>query len=333
MGHPRAAVDRDAIRERAAVRTAVEVRWPGQTCVVAATGPSLTQEVADRCKGLPVVAVSDAYRLMPWAPVMHSADTDWWKVHNGCPDFAGEKWTLRKEYNDQAVIEKYGLKAIHERHSNGFSLNQHWVMSGENSGLQAINLAILMGAARVVLVGFDMRIVEGRRHFFGDHPAPLRNNDYRKLLGYFRNAAANMPDGIEVINCTPGSAIAHFPFMSLEDALAGKPVPIPEPPKVIDRMKIVYTGLHCGTGISDGNERDHIVIFGHTFPKGAAVEVTDQRAISKLPGHPYFRAVPDEPATVVLPAEAPEIGAAQKEPENALLAAEPKPRKRGKRSE
>jgi hypothetical protein len=38
-----------------------------------------------------------------------------------------------------------------------------------------MGLAFLFGAARIVLVGYDMREVDGRRHFFGSHPRPLRD--------------------------------------------------------------------------------------------------------------------------------------------------------------
>lgn len=60
--------------------------------IILATGPSMSQAVADSARGFgTVIAVSDAYRLAPWADCLVSADTAWWKHHN--PDFAGPKFS------------------------------------------------------------------------------------------------------------------------------------------------------------------------------------------------------------------------------------------------
>lgn len=268
------------------MKVLAEPRWPGATVVVAATGASLTPEVAEtvRASGVPAIAVSDAWRLLPWAEVLHSADTAWWRHHNGCPEFAGERWTVRKETNSDELIERYGLKAIKERHGDRFSTTPSIVCSGENSGYQAANLAILFGAARVVLVGFNMQ----GTHFFGDHPAPLRNGNPLKFVGYFRNAAAKLPPGVEIINATPDSALDCFPIMSLDDALAGVPVPVPvvEIPEEPSPMKYAYIGegMTCHA-------------FGIDWEHGAPVEVTDAYALKKLATHAHFMAVPDAPVT------------------------------------
>jgi hypothetical protein len=101
----------------------------------------------------------------------------------------------------------------------GFSRRQDVIHYGHNSGFQALNLAILLGAARIVLVGFDMRIVDGRRHFHGDHPHPLINADPRRFVPHFERAAASLPVGVEILNATPGSALTCFPAADLDEAL------------------------------------------------------------------------------------------------------------------
>lgn len=114
---------------------------------------------------------------------------------------------------------------------DGFSLDSSLIHYGGNSGFQAVNMALhfldfVARPARIVLVGFDMRMVEGRRHFFGDHPAPLRQTSggYRRWPEEFHRAAAALPKSIEIVNCTPGSAITCFPQMPLEEALRGSDV-------------------------------------------------------------------------------------------------------------
>jgi hypothetical protein len=199
-------------------------RWEGQTVVVAAPGPSLTAEVAERCRGFPVIAVQDAYRLIPWADVLYGCDAAWWNIHGGrgAGDFAGEKWSSHDGgTNDKTLAaETYGLHLVAGAHGEGFSTDPAAIHYGSNSGFQAVNLAILWGAARIVLVGFDMRTVDGKRHFFGDHPPGLTNEaDFASFIPPFVRAAAALPAGVSIVNATPDSALTCFPMGALDDAL------------------------------------------------------------------------------------------------------------------
>jgi hypothetical protein len=201
----------------------VTPRWSG-IAIVAATGPSLTKEVAEQCRGQNCIAVSDAYKLLPFAQVLYSCDVAWWKYHAGCPHFAGEKWSSHGfNSNDKSQIStKYGLKLIHGEHFKGFSFKPDRLHYGSNSGFQAVNLALLFGATTVVLVGFDMRFVNGKQHFFGSHPPPLnRSTAFQRFIDQFKVAAKNLPKGVEVINCTPGSAMTVFPIRDLKEVLDG----------------------------------------------------------------------------------------------------------------
>ena len=84
---------------------------------------------------------------------------------------------------------------------------------GSNSGFQAINLAMLMGAKTVLLVGFDFH----GSHFFGTHPAELGNPVFADFLPEFNYAAENLPPEYSIINCTEGSHLGCFPFGRLDD--------------------------------------------------------------------------------------------------------------------
>lgn len=200
---------------------------------MAATGPSLTVEAANACaaSGWPIVAVNDAYRLLPGAAVLYACDAAWWDVHGGCPGFRGEKWSshsagLMAPQNDKAACQaRYGLSLVAGADGPGFSLDPDRIHYGSNSGFQAINLAILFGARTIVLVGFDMR---GRTHFFGRHPLPLNQMDesrpgFERYIRYFVEAATTLPPHVRILNATPGSALTCFPMVTLDDALNGGP--------------------------------------------------------------------------------------------------------------
>lgn len=166
------------------------------TFAVLATGPSMSQEQADyvrgRCK---VVAVCNAYTLAPWAEALVCNDGIWWKVHPEALKFAGRKFCGQAWPGTEFLRGERGFPA------------------GCNSGYQGIRVAGLLGATRILLLGFDMH----GSHFFGAHPAPLRNSTPQK----FKSMASQFRlwRGCPVINCSPGSALQVFPVADLKAAL------------------------------------------------------------------------------------------------------------------
>lgn len=94
---------------------------------------------------------------------------------------------------------------------------------GASSGHTAACLAAVMGAARVVLVGFECAAPGGRTHGHGDythHDTGIYAGQF--LPGWSALAPAFDRLGVEVINATPGSAITDFPFADLGEALRGE---------------------------------------------------------------------------------------------------------------
>lgn len=204
----------------------IDRRWAGRRCIVAASGPSLTPEVAAACQGDRVIAVNDAYKLLPWADVLYACDAAWFEAHNGSPKFAGEKWSshgLSPKNDKTGIADKFGLRVIAGEDREGFSLDPARIHYGHNSGYQAVNLAILFGADPIILVGFDMRAVDQRLHFFGNHPAPLRTSaPFAQWRARFHQAAQMLGSTPRIINCTPESALKCFPMMPLAEALDGR---------------------------------------------------------------------------------------------------------------
>jgi hypothetical protein len=89
-----------------------------------------------------------------------------------------------------------------------------------SSGHSAACLAAIMGARRIVLVGFEGQFIDGRSHGHDDY----RVSDAlvftaRFLPGWKGLAPAFERLGVELVNATPRSAIAEFPFVSLSEAL------------------------------------------------------------------------------------------------------------------
>ncbi len=104
----------------------------------------------------------------------------------------------------------------------GLSFDPRKLHCGGNSGYQAVNLAVLMGATRIALLGYDMRFgPNGEKHWHADHRD--RNPEENRLAIWARAFETMDLDlkraGVAVVNCTPGSAIACFPHADINDVL------------------------------------------------------------------------------------------------------------------
>lgn len=198
----------------------VEKTWAGRTAVCLASGPSLTKEQVEAVRGLPTVAVNDCYLIAPWADVAYFADSKWWAWHKERPEFkgfAGQRCTIWTHGNAVSDPQIYMLR---NGGAEGLSADPAAINTGSHSGYQAVNIVSLAGARRILLLGYDCRQVNGRKHFFGDHPDKTEP-PYSAIRARYH---AIVPDakrlGIEIINCTPGSAIDAFPRGDLATVLA-----------------------------------------------------------------------------------------------------------------
>lgn len=194
----------------------VPPEWKGGTAVCIGGGPSLTSAQVDYCRGKArVLAINDAYRLAPWADMLYGCDDKWWSWHSEAAEFAGLKVTQGRNKRAPACVRRVDI----DTRGKGLSRDPARIHGGKNSGYQAVNLAYLLGAARILLLGYDMRLVESRAHWFGDHPDRIRSN-YENWITNFQTIAAQLPElGVEIINCTPGSALRCFPMRVLEEVI------------------------------------------------------------------------------------------------------------------
>jgi len=173
------------------------------TWAILASGPSMSQEVADSVKGLKVIAVSNTYELAPWADILVSSDRTWWTNHPKAKDFTGEKFCGLCIETPKEVKKFPGA------------------MSGSNSGLLALQVAVSKGAKRILLFGVDL----GGSHYFGDHPPPLKNPTPQRFDVFKKQFNGYRPSGVEIYNCSPNSALKAYPFKDPEEFLP-KPPPV-----------------------------------------------------------------------------------------------------------
>lgn len=220
----------------------IDPEWVGYTAVCIASGPSLTLDQVNVVKawrerdGCRVIVINDNYLLAPWADALYFADVRWWEHHRDKPffrDFPGRKISIENgagRFADCTVLKNMSL-------TNGtmgrLSKDPTGIYTGQNSGYQAIGVAILYGCRRIILLGYDMRAKEvpitepgksGVRmsnHWFGEHPWPSDPGSYRFFREEFaRMAVTAKMAGLEILNATPGSALESFPMVTLEEIVS-----------------------------------------------------------------------------------------------------------------
>lgn len=190
----------------------VPKKWyAAQDVIVLGGGPSLKGFDWKRLVPHIVIGCNDAYQLgtavtnvcvfgdMPWY-LRHREQLARWPnpVVTNQPSLHVSKieWllTLRR---DKTGLSKTGL-----------SWNQ-------STGATAINLALLLGAQRVLLLGFDCKTdVEGNTNYHANNIGNPNSASYARFKKGFRTIAESLPGTYpdrEIINLGPDSAVDAFP--------------------------------------------------------------------------------------------------------------------------
>jgi len=155
--------------------------------------------------------------MAQWADVLYACDGPWWDeyIEEVRRSFPGDCWT-----QDLDSSNRYKLSYVAARKGPGLG-KEKIIHTGENGGYQAMNLAYLLGASKIILLGMDMQKTGNKCHWHGEYPSPLnRHSPYNKWVKNFDSLARDLYDaGVEVINATRTSALNCFKKVNLEDAL------------------------------------------------------------------------------------------------------------------
>jgi hypothetical protein len=193
--------------------------WPGETAFLLGGGPSLRGFDAEVLRGRGrVIAINNSFLLAPWADVLYYADRSWWRAHRAA---VLASWTGGRRVS--IGTSEDGTQRLRCAGVAGLSDDPSAVKHGSNGGYQAINLAYLLGAVRIVLLGYDMHVDGERTHWHEGH-ARQGASGQAKALAMFAGRFPALVEplraaGVEVINATPGSALQCWPYSPLEEIL------------------------------------------------------------------------------------------------------------------
>ena len=194
--------------------------WPGSTIVCLGAGPSLT--FADltcvRDAAVHTIAINSMVFLATWAEVLYVADAQWWQWYRDVPNDQLPPWLFTLQ--PQARAHRPSVRVLRASGQTGLDTAPDALRLGGHGGYQAINLAVHLGAARIVLLGYDLQPgPDGQHHCHAEHPDgnhpnyPYRRGVYATLL------APLAALGVTIVNCSRATSIEAIPRAALTDVL------------------------------------------------------------------------------------------------------------------
>lgn len=209
--------------------------WHGHPAFIVGGGPSLRGFDFSRLRGRRSIGVNLAFYAFD-PTIIFSMDTrflNW--IFNGTYD-RGSFPGLRAKFEKTAaykvwlltysasLAEDIFIVPVHKSYQDGlgsFTLRyRDGIGHGNNSGYAALNLAVILGANPIYLLGFDCNRLPDASHWHAGHPVPQNPKHLDSFIPRFETAAAaTKKAGIRVVNLNPASALRCFEFGSLEEAL------------------------------------------------------------------------------------------------------------------
>lgn len=194
--------------------------WKNRRCFVVGGGPSLKGFDFDQLQGELTIGINRAFEI--FSPTILF-----------CVDIRVWGWIVRGEFGSDST-EKY----------NNFKGRKVWVNTpsfifpkdiatvelndlqpcGDNSGHAAINLAILLGANPIYLLGFDMKMDKKDQVRWHDgYPEKQPKTVYKGFVEALEKDTGRIKEtGTTIINLTPSSALKCFKKSTIKAVLRKK---------------------------------------------------------------------------------------------------------------
>jgi len=175
-----------------------------------------------------VIGINVSYLIGNWIDVVFFGDGGFFLSHQKeLANFKGIKMSCASFAN------KYKWVRYIERDPKryGISQNPSMVCWNGNSGAAAISIAANMGAKRIILLGFDMRLDNTNKQHWHDlygrlnkirektKKRPVIMPFDRHLRGFSQIAKDADHRGITIINASPDSAITQFKKVTVKELI------------------------------------------------------------------------------------------------------------------
>ena len=203
--------------------------WAGQRCFIIGGGPSLLGFDYERLRGERIIAVNRAYEDVPFADILYAMDYQFYR------------WIIGGDLG-QPALERFnnfkGIRLWFDINNVAFGPNVHYVRGfqaahygfpaalergiygGNNSGYGALQVALLLKANPIYLLGYDFQHAGGRSHSHSGYP---RKQSEHSVFGFkqgFIDLARDITaHGFRVVNLNPQSGLRCFEFSTFDEVV------------------------------------------------------------------------------------------------------------------
>lgn len=165
-----------------------------------------------------MIAIKNTIELAPWADALYACDAKWWAAWPETAAYEGPKYGLER------IRGRADVTVLRQGSKSGLETDPTALATGQNSGYQAINLAVHLGVSKIVLLGYDMQPDQHGRHRWHVTHRYHRGTivpPYQQFLERFASLVEPLKAlGVAVMNATRETALVAFPRMSLAEALS-----------------------------------------------------------------------------------------------------------------
>ena len=190
------------------------------------SSPSIYSSYMSAIHGKHVIGVNVAYLLGDWIDLVFFGDKGFFLTHQErLSKFNGLKVSCHPTASSISWVKFLPRDKGHVR---GISTNSRMVSWNGNSGAAAVSIAAHTGVKRIILLGFDMKLNEGKdQHWhdvYGrgkarDEKKEMKMPFHRHLRGFPEIAKDAKRMGIEILNASPDSAIECFRKVTVKELL------------------------------------------------------------------------------------------------------------------
>ena len=202
--------------------------WAGLTAVVMGNGTSLIgRDLSALARpDVKVQVCNGGFLMYPQADLVMCSDRHYLAADPPFDKYTGPTIVVTQP---QAVVKRdsrmvFCRREYIDRVRGDIFGNPTVLVEGHTSVSTNISAAVLMGVKRIILLGVDLTPGAGarRRSYEDELETNLQqaSSRYKRMVGHLTKQAGFVLDrGIQVINCSPQSALQCYPYGVLEDVL------------------------------------------------------------------------------------------------------------------
>lgn len=189
-----------------------EPTWQGQVAYIIGGGPSLLTQDMTLLQGQNVIVINSSWRAFPEAQFLLFSDMRWWN------QYLKTGGSFKGTIIGTSSAASGPLTHMKRRSAQGLAPERDTLMVKNTTLTGAINLAVHLGVAKIVLLGIDQKTTDNKHWHHVPHP-------WQPTVDCWKRQQMDMPKiaedlrrlNIECVNASPGSALTLWPLVDLAD--------------------------------------------------------------------------------------------------------------------